>query len=497
MEKILELKHIDKHFGVVHALKDVSLTLHKGETLALVGENGAGKSTLMKIINGVYTKNSGEIFVRGVRTNIANPKKANQLGIGQVYQQSELIPEFSVTENIFLGEHGYGKKGFIGWSNLHERAEQLLKLYEIDLDVKKKVKHLSIPYRQLVSIVKVLQRNPDIIIFDEPTAVLSDNEVEILFKLIRIIQKNGVSVIYISHRLEEIFKVADKIAVMRDGQLITVLENRDVSKQDIIVHMIGRKFNNMFPPIERPETRKQLLEVRDFTTNRVHNVTFDLFEGEILGIAGLVGSGRTELAKGLFGADQIQSGEIMIRGKKVSIRSPKDALQHGIFLAPEDRKGEALVQIRSIREGITLANRREISRLGFCNEKKERGITEQLKEDLNIRAPNVETLVQNLSGGNQQKVVVAKAINTNPDILIFDEPTQGIDVGAKYEIYEILERLRASGKSIIFISSEMEELQGMCSRIMVMRQNTVAGFVEDNLEDSEAILQLMYKGVNT
>jgi ribose transport system ATP-binding protein len=253
----------------------------------------------------------------------------------------------------------------------------------------------------------------------------------------------------------------------------------------------------MFPPIERPKAQNKLLEVQDFTTDKVHHVSFNLYEGEILGIAGLVGSGRTELAKGLFGADQIRSGEIRMRRKKVSIRSPKDALQHGIFLAPEDRKGEALVQIRSIREGITLANRRKISRLGFCNEKKERTITEKLKEDLNIRAPNVETLVQNLSGGNQQKVVVAKAINTNPDILIFDEPTQGIDVGAKYEIYEILERLRASGKSIIFISSEMEELQGMCSRIMVMRQNTVAGFVEDNLEDSEAILQLMYKGVNT
>lgn len=496
MPPVLEFKKIDKQFGTVHALKEVSLELNAGETMALVGENGAGKSTLMKILTGVYTKNKGEIWIDGKLQNINSPSAAKELGIGQVYQQAELVPELTVAENIFLGESGFGKKGFIEWNGLFKKAKEILDCYGIPIHEESKVGDLNVANQQMVAIAKVIQRGPRILILDEPTAVLSDQEVELLFRIIDQLKKQKVTIIYISHKLDEIFRIADRIAVLRDGEMITTLVNEGLTREDLIKHMLGRKMEMMFPEKKSVSTGEIILQVKNFTTDKIHDVSFDLKKGEILGIAGLVGSGRTELARAIYGLDAVKSGEIYLNGKRTRIKDPVDAVGNGLFLAPEDRRGQALVLVRSISDNISLANLKKISRFLWCNSKEESKIVNKLKEDLNIKAENVDTLSGNLSGGNQQKVVIAKAMIAEPSILIVDEPTQGIDVGAKSEIYFLLEKLVQEGMSIIFISSEMEELQGVCSRLIVMREGRITGEVEESdIQDSEKILNLMYRSV--
>lgn len=498
MSNILELKKIDKHFGTVHALKDVSLTLIKGEIMSLVGENGAGKSTLMKILTGVYTKNSGEIYIDGKLENSLDPSKANALGIGQVYQQAELVPELTVAENLFLGEKDFGIKGLLNWKRMYNESRRLLDQYDIPIDEHEIVGNLNVANQQLIAIAKVIQRDLKILILDEPTAVLSDKEVELLFNIIGKLKEKHITIIYISHKLDEVFKVSDRMAVLRDGELITVLENsNNLSKNDLIKHMLGRKVNMMFPEKKTDPDNDILLKVKSLNTNKLHNISFELKKGEILGIAGLVGSGRTELARAIYGLDPISSGELWIQGTQIKNNTTVDAVRNGFFLAPEDRRGQALVLIRSIGDNISLANLKKISHLGFCNKKIERPILNRLKNDLNIKAESINTTAGNLSGGNQQKVVIAKAILANPKILIVDEPTQGIDVGAKSEIYFLLEKLVSEGMSIIFISSEMEELQGICSRLIVMNEGRITGEIaESNITDSKAILNLMYRSVN-
>ena len=493
MTPVLEFKKIEKYFDTVHATKGVSFEIMPGETMALVGENGAGKSTLMKILTGVYKKDGGEIWINGSKVNITNPQSAKKLGIGQIYQQSELIPEATVAENIFIGEEGLSKNGFINWNNLSKQAQKLFEEYDIPIDVTVKAKTLNVANQQLVAIAKVLQRNPRILILDEPTAVLSNKEIELLFKIINKLQQEKVTIIYISHKLDEIFRVSDRIAILRDGALITVLENKGVTKDNLITHMLGRKGNAMFPEKMECASDEVILEVSDLSSDKVHDISFNLKRGEILGIAGLVGSGRTELARALYGLDKLKTGEILINGEKVRFKGPVDAVNHGMFLAPEDRRGQALVLVRSICDNISLSNLKKISRFWWCNRKKEDRISNEYKNDLNIKAETIKTLTGHLSGGNQQKVVIAKALIAEPDILIFDEPTQGIDVGAKSEIYMLLEKLKQKGLSIIFISSEIEELQGMCTRLLIMRHGTIVGEMDSNLEDSEKILSLMYR----
>lgn len=494
MPTVLELKKIDKRFGAVHALREVSLSLNEGEIMSLVGENGAGKSTLMKILTGVYGKDGGEIYIDGVNVNINSPAKAKQIGIGQVYQQAELVPELSVAENIFLGEDKFGSKGFIRWGKMFQEAEKILSMYGIPIDVKIPVGKLNVANQQLVAIAKVIQRQPKILILDEPTAVLSDKEVELLFDIIEKLRKLRITIIYISHKLDEVFRVSNRIAVLRDGELITVLENQGLKKEDLIRHMLGHKMGGMFPEKHIGTTTEVCLEVRGLTTDKVHDISFELKRGEILGIAGLVGSGRTELAQAIYGLDPVKKGEIRLHGKAVKIRNAVDAVNNGLFLAPEDRRGQALVLLRSIADNISLGNLKKISTYGFCSRKRERELVGQLKEKLNIKAENIDTITGNLSGGNQQKVVIAKAIVASPDVLIVDEPTQGIDVGAKSEIYFLLEKLALGGMAVIFISSEMEELQGVCSRLIVMREGRVTGEVSDTeIQDSEKILNLMYR----
>lgn len=493
MAAIIELKNIDKRFTSVYALKNVSLAVEEGETIALVGENGAGKSTLMKILTGAYQKDSGNICIDGKSINLCNTANAKNYGIAQVYQQAELWPELTIAENIYLGEKDMAGRGIIDWNSVKKGAQEILDKYEIHLDANRMLKGLSVASYQLVSIAKVLKRNPRVIIFDEPTAVLSDKEVSVLFNIIRMLKKQRVTIIYISHRLEEIFELCDRVAVMRDGEMVTVLNNDNLTKNDLISHMLGRSIETIFPRKAETVRDKVALECSGISTRKVTDISFRLYKGEILGIIGLVNSGRTELARAVYGVDAVKSGSIAVGGKPVRFKTPVDAAAKGLFLAPEDRKGEALVTIRQIRENITLSNLRTISRRGICNIQKEKKLVDELMKSLRIKAASMESRVNSLSGGNQQKVVIAKAIATDPDILIFDEPTQGIDIGAKAEIYELLEQLRQKGKSIILISSEIEEIQGMCSRALVMRNGRIVGEVNEEIEDTENILSLMYR----
>lgn len=496
MTPIIELKDIEKRFGAVHALKKVSLSINEGETIALVGENGAGKSTLMKILTGAYKRDSGTILVEGKEALFNDTISAKKFGIAQVYQQAELWPELSVAENIFLGEKDMSRHGLVNWKHVFKTAAKLLEKYNIPIQETVKVKDLSVASQQLVAIAKVLIRNPKVVIFDEPTAVLSDKEVNILFNIIRMLKKEKITIIYISHRLEEVFELSDRIAVMRDGAMVTVLENKNLTKSDLIVHMLGRHINAMYPEKNVVESDEVVLELRNVSTDKIRNISFTLRKGEILGIVGLVNSGRTETARAIYGIDRIKQGKMLVFGKPVNFKNPTDAVRHGLFLAPEDRKGEALIQIRPIRENVTLSNLRAISQLGLCNTLQERNLVGKMIQDLRIKADSMESTVSTLSGGNQQKVVIAKAITAKPKILIFDEPTQGIDVGAKSEINSLVQRLGKEGMSVVLISSEIEEVQGMCNRIVVMRNGTVAGIVEQDLDDSKHILDLMYRSAN-
>lgn len=491
--KILELKQIDKRFQSVHALKQVTLDIYQGETLALVGENGAGKTTLMKVLTGAYSKDSGSICLEGKEVEITNPQAAKNLGISQIYQRVEIIPELSVAENIFMGEKGFGKKGLVSLKHFYEEAWLLLNQYGIEISVKTPMKNLSVAECQLVSIVKVLQRKPKIVIFDEPTAVLSDKEVEILFQIIRKLQKEKTTIIYISHRLEEIFMISNRIAVMRDGSLVKVLKNENITNDDLIVHMLGRKLETMFPEKRHLNSKQEVLRVENLTTDKVKDISFVLYKGEILGMVGLVGSGRTELVKALYGMEKIHSGKIFINGKEVSIKSPRDSIRHGMFMAPEDRKGEGIVPERSVKENITYSKLFHFTKFGIIRKKKEKAHAEKMKQDIHIKAPDIEALSGNLSGGNQQKVVVAKALTANPEILLFDEPTQGIDVGAKAEIYELIHQMAEEGVAILVISSEMEEAIGISKRLLIMREGKLTGEIAEEIQDRKKILDFMYR----
>ena len=497
MKTAISVQGINKRFGAVHALKNITLDIKEGKTLALIGENGAGKSTLMKILTGAYTNDEGEIQIYGKPVQINSTKDAKMLGIGQVYQRPEFVPELTVAENIFIGENGFSERGVLNWNLLHKKAAQILEKYEINIDTHSTMKELSVAECQLVSVAKVLQRDPQIIIFDEPTAVLSGHEVEILFKTIDKLKEERKTIVYISHRLEEVFKVADNIAIMRDGELVSQLENRNISQDDVIALMLGRKLSAMFPPKNQISTKEPTLIVNKLCTKDVHDISFKLYKSEILGIAGLVGSGRTELAKALYGMEEILSGEVLVDGKAIRLSSPENVVKEGIFLAPEDRKGEGLVLSSTIRENITMSNLKSITKAGLIRKQHEIKLTNEYKAKLSIKAPSVDTHTNNLSGGNQQKVVIAKALAAAPKILIADEPTQGIDVGAKSEIYMLINELAQIGMSIIFISSEMEELMGVCNRIVVMKEGSITGELEgSDVTDSKRILSLMYKVKN-
>ncbi len=466
------MRDITKDFPGVRALDKVSFSLVPGEVHALAGENGAGKSTLIKILAGAEAMTSGEILVSGKRVDLSGPLDAKKLGISVIYQEFDLIPHLSVAENILLGREPR-KGAFIDWPSLHRRAAEALERLGIDLDLRALVKNLSVAQRQMTEIAKAVTTEARIIVMDEPSATLTLRELAHLFDLVRTLKGQGVSVIYISHRLEELFEIADRVTVLRDGRHVITASVKDVTKDQLVKYMVGRELTGDYPRRARAPGR-EVLSVRGLSRRGViHDVSLSLREGEVLGITGLVGSGRTEIARAIFGADPADSGEIRLEDTKLDLKDPRAAIRAGISLATEDRKEQGLVLGMGVRENITLANLGALARRGFVNRRREATEASRLVRSLSIRTSGLEQKARNLSGGNQQKVVLAKWLFTNSKVVMFDEPTRGIDVGAKQEIYRLINDLAERGVGVIMISSELPEILGMSDRILVIREGRI------------------------
>jgi len=490
-EFVLEMRNVTKRFPGVLALNDTQLDLQPGEVHCLVGENGAGKSTLMKILAGAQPMDSGEIILSGEPVTVYSPHHAQQLGISMIYQEFNLSPFLSVAENIFLGrEPRIGKTPFINWGKMYRDAREILGRIRVNLDVRKPVNECSVAQQQMVEIGKALSFNAKIIVMDEPSATLTEHELEALFDLIRTLRKQGIGLIYISHRLEEVFEIGDRVTVMRDGEYIGTSDVSGITRDEIIHMMVGRELKDEFPK-EAFDLGEERLRVEGLTRDGAfRDVSFSLHTGEIVGFTGLVGAGRTEVARAIFGADRIDAGQIYLDGKAVTVRSPQDAIRQGIGLLTEDRKGQGLVLGMTVRENTSLANLKSLVRTVFVDRRRERDATDRYVKELQIKTPSIEQVVQNLSGGNQQKVVLAKWLFTQSRILVFDEPTRGIDVGAKVEIYRLMNELVREGVCILMISSELPEVLGMCDRILVMHEGRLAGGLTHAEATQERIMRL-------
>ncbi|MBP6965325.1 MAG: sugar ABC transporter ATP-binding protein [Armatimonadetes bacterium] len=491
----LQMTSITKTYPGVRALDGVDFEVRRGEVHALLGENGAGKSTLMKILAGAQPMDSGQILIDGVPAHITSPQKAMELGISIIYQEFNLVPYLNAAENIFLGrEPGASIPGFVDFGTMYSEAQAVIDHLGVKLNVRTPVNRLSVAQQQMVEIAKATSRNATIIAMDEPSATLTEHELDSLFELMRSLKAKGVSIVYISHRLEEIFQIADRVTVLRDGRYVGTKDVSDLDKDEMIRMMVGRELKEKIPK-QSCEIGGAMLEVRGLSRRgALENINLKARKGEVLGIAGLVGAGRTELARAIFGADPIDSGEVVLDGKAVNIRSPKDAIKLGIGLVTEDRKSLGLILGMVIRENITLANLDAVTRLGFVNQREEKRAATRFIEDLMIKTPSSEQQVQNLSGGNQQKVVLAKWLFTESRVLIFDEPTRGIDVGSKVEIYQLMNRLAATGAAIIMISSELPEVLGMSDRILVMHDGRIAGELSRDEATQEKIMWLATGG---
>ena len=472
----VEMHNINKTFGGVRALCDVSFQVKPGEVHALVGENGAGKSTLMKILSGAVSGDSGDVYINGKKAHITSPKEGISNGISVIYQEFALISSLSVAENIFIDTLTDEKK-LINWKKLRQRAKTALESLGFgNIPVNKTVAQLSVAHQQVVEICKALAHETSILVLDEPTSVLATSEVDQLFKLLIALREKGVSIIYISHRLEEIFQLADRITVMKDGQNVSTCNASDIDKDQLVKLMIGRTLESYFPA-RQPEIGRTIFKVENICRGSVvNNVSFDVSEGEVLGIAGLVGSGRTETVRAIIGADPKDSGNVYLDGRPLKIKTPKKAVQQGIGLLPEDRKAHGVLLNLPIRHNITLTRLKEFEGpLNVIRKKKETGYIGGTVDKLAIKAGSIENYVSSLSGGNQQKVAIAKLLAADCRVIIFDEPTRGVDVGAKIEIYKIINTLVAQKYAVIIISSEMMEIIGMCDRVIVMREGSVVG----------------------
>ena len=471
---ILEFQHISKSFIGVKALSDISFKVKSGEVHALLGENGAGKSTLMKILSGAYTKDEGKIIFEGKEVQARSAKESEKLGISIIYQELNLIPELSVAENIYLARQPV-KKGIIDWRGMNREAEEMLESIDMKIPSRARVASLSVAQRQMVEIAKAISINAKLVIMDEPTSALTDSETRKLFHVIRSLKSRGITVIYISHRMEEIFEICDSYTILRDGKFISTGAIRDVSSDKIIEDLVGRPLTQVFPE-KHNQIGDVILEAKDISNGReVKGVSFDLKQGEILGFAGLVGAGRTETLKALFGADKHAKGQVWLYGKEVRIRSPKDAIRQGIGFLPEDRKKEGLVTELSVVDNVVMAKPENAISKGVFSAGRAKEICARYIKDLMIKTPSETQKAKYLSGGNQQKVVLAKWLNCEPRIIILDEPTRGIDINAKMEIYNIIVRLAEEGKSIILISSEMQEIIGLCDRVNIMFEGKISG----------------------
>lgn len=496
-ETILSIKNLSKSFPGVRALDNVSFDVSKGEIHALIGENGAGKSTLIKILSGIYKASEGTFLFKGKEASFKSPLDAQLSGIGVVHQELKLVETLSVAENIFLGRPKENKilKVFktVNWKGIYQESKELMNKLNVKMDVSRAVSKLSVAQKQIVEICKTLSMNTDLIIMDEPSATLTERELNVLFDIMKTLRKKGVTIIYISHRMDEIFELADTVTVLRDGKHIKTMDISEVDRKKLISMMVGRDLENEYP--KKPaEISEVLMEVKNLTRKNVlHDISFSLKKGEILGIAGLVGSGRTEVARAIFGVDKKDNGEIVVKNKKVKISNVNDAISNGIGLIPEDRKLQGLVLGMSVKENISLAGIDKIISKKIIRNRLEKKLAEKYISMLRIVTPDESREVKYLSGGNQQKVVLAKWLTVDSEILIFDEPTRGIDVGSKAEIYLLLNKLVQEGKGIIMISSELPEILGMCDRILVMHDGRITGEIFRDEACQEIIMEYAIK----
>ncbi len=486
------MEGIEKTFPGVHALKQCRFELRAGEVHALVGENGAGKSTLMKILAGVYSKDAGRIVYKGREVEITSPRVAQEMGISIIFQEFNLIPHLTVAQNIFIGrEPRKGVRFLLNEKEINEKTQQLLDMMNVNIDPRAKVSDLTVAMQQMVEIAKALSFNSEVLIMDEPTAALTESEIEELFRIIGELKKKGVGIIYISHRLEELGIISDRITVMRDGEYIDTVNTKDVTTDQIIKMMVGREIYETSEATSESAKNEVVLEVKNLNRGKViKNVSFKLRKGEILGFAGLMGAGRTEVARAIFGADPIDSGEVFINGRKVTIKQPIDAVKHGIGYLSEDRKRFGLMLDLGVEQNIVIASLKNfVNSIGWVNKNKARKESDKWVDVLKIKTPSLNQKVKNLSGGNQQKVVLGKWLTRDCNILIFDEPTRGIDVGAKSEIYKLMNRLVAEGKSIIMISSELPEILRMSHRVIVMCEGRITGELSCEEATQERIME--------
>jgi ribose transport system ATP-binding protein len=489
-EIIVSMKDICKNFPGVKALDHVHFELRSGEVMALLGENGAGKSTLMKVLSGVYTRDEGTLEIFGKEYGDLTPKQAQEVGVAIIHQELNMCRHLTVAENMFLGREIKGKLA-LNNAKMEAEAKRILDDLKIDIDPRQTVGDLPVSKQQMVEIAKALSINAKILIMDEPTSALTAREIEDLFRIIKKLKAEGKGIVYISHRLEELQHIVDRVTIMRDGQYITSMNFADATMDQIIANMVGREIKEKFPRVEC-EKGKKVFEVKNLNAGRmVRDINFSVYEGEIVGFAGLMGAGRTETTRAIFGADEKESGEIYVDGKEVSINCPMDAIKNGVVLAPEDRKKDGLCTKLSIRHNLALPNLDLVcNKLGVVLTEKENALCDKAVSDLKIKTPNVEIDAGNLSGGNQQKVVVGKWLARNSRVVIFDEPTRGIDVGAKVEIYNLMNELKKQGIAVMFVSSEMPEVMGIADRIIVMCDGRITGEVMAKETTQNEILTL-------
>lgn len=487
--EVLALKHITKVYPGVRALDDVSISFERGEVHALVGENGAGKSTFIKTISGAIRPTEGTIFYEGLEFPYMEPAKAIEMGIAVVYQELIQFEAMTVADNLFMGVKNGKGSIVVKDKDRAEKAREVLKQFDCDIDPNTLIRELSIANRQIVELAKAMVRRAQVIIMDEPTAAITVQEQERLYQVVKDLKSRGVTVIYISHRLEELFMICDRVSVLRDGQYITTMNIKDTNRQDLIKHMVGRELTSTYPE-KKPAEDEVVLEVDSLTGNGVRDISFKLHKGEILGFAGLVGAGRTELMHLIYGAAKKTSGTIRVHGKEIEPHSPHDGMQEGVGLIPEDRKFQGCFVDKPVYWNISISNIDALTKGGVVDRRAEMKQAEDYRTRLRIKTPFLNQLTSGLSGGNQQKVVIAKCLAAEPDIIIFDEPTRGIDIGARYEIYLLMNELADQGKSILMVSSDMEELLGMSERLIVLHEGEQTGELQKEEFSQERVLEL-------
>ena len=490
-EIVMETRGVGKSFPGVRALNDVSITIRKGEVVALLGENGAGKSTLIKVLSGIYQPDDGEVFLHGEKVHFELPSDAKAAGIGVIHQELNYVPTISVAENIFMGNMPR-KYGMVDYKTMYAKASEILSLVGLDLDPRINIGGCSVAQKQLIEIAKVISNDVKVLIMDEPTSALNDMEIQYLFNLIHKAASQGVSIFYISHKLDELFEVADRVVVMRDGCVTGQLQIQDATKEMLIARMVGRELTDMYPKVGA-QAGENIIEVTGLNTPLLHDVSFSAKRGEIFGIYGLMGSGHQAIGSAVFGQDLLQSGSFRVGGKDVKINSPSDAIAAGIAYVPAERKTEGLVLNQTVAVNTMAAYYSRFNKK-MINRKKDADVSQRWIQNLGIKTPSRETVVESLSGGNQQKVVLAKWLELEPDVLILNEPTRGIDVGAKSEIYRILDQLCQEGKCVIIITSEMPELLAMSDRIMVMFEGKVSGILNRDEATQETVVRYAIGG---